>query len=314
MNYYEQYGISNSSLKYLNPEEGGSPLRFKNFLDGKNDKWESTSLERGTLLHSWVEDPDKFIVEDIDKPSSPYDKVAEYIATLDQTQNLDQAIIQKFRDDNFYKAWKDETILNKFKENCTEYLAFLAKKSDKIVMTKATKEIVDSCKQSILDHNFARNLLFNIERTDPNEEITYEDYDKFNELEFYWKYNGMPLKARIDRLLVKDNQAVLVDLKTTSYAKSLFKTGSFESYRYYRQMAFYVNAIKTNMSHITDIEVYMVVVETTKYYETLVVKLSEETLEKGYEEFTRLLELAKFCEVNGYKYFPEEFENKYIVI
>jgi len=314
MNYYEQYGISNSSLKYLNPEEGGSPLRFKNFLDNKADKWESTSLERGTLLHSWVEDPSKFIVEDIDKPSSPYDKVAEYISTLDQSQNLDSAIIAKFRADNFYKSWKDETILTKFKENCTEYLKFLNKRDGKIVMTKATKEIVDSCKQSILNHPLANNLLFNIERTAPSEDIMYEDYEKFNELEFYWNYNDMPLKSRIDRLLIKDNHAVLVDLKTTSYAKSFFKTGSFESYRYYRQMAFYVNAIRTNMPHITNIEVYMVVVETTKYYETLVVKLSEETLKRGYDEFMKLLELAKFCEINGYKYLPEELTNKYIII
>jgi len=41
------------------------------------------------------------------------------------------------------------------------------------------------------------------------------DYRKYNEVSFYWNENGIRCKARLDRILVTDDEVHVIDLKTT---------------------------------------------------------------------------------------------------
>lgn len=41
------------------------------------------------------------------------------------------------------------------------------------------------------------------------------DYRKFNEVSFYWEEQGIPCKARLDRIVVTDDEVHVIDLKTT---------------------------------------------------------------------------------------------------
>lgn len=61
--------VSSSSLKELNPEQGGSIISFLNFFREKTEKNDSLALERGKLIHSYIEKPDNFIIADIEKPT-----------------------------------------------------------------------------------------------------------------------------------------------------------------------------------------------------------------------------------------------------
>lgn len=42
-----------------------------------------------------------------------------------------------------------------------------------------------------------------------------EDYRKYNEVSFYWQEKGIPCKARLDRIIVTDDEVHVIDLKTT---------------------------------------------------------------------------------------------------
>jgi hypothetical protein len=42
-----------------------------------------------------------------------------------------------------------------------------------------------------------------------------KDYRKFNEVSFYWTQNGISCKARLDRVVVTDDEVHVIDLKTT---------------------------------------------------------------------------------------------------
>lgn len=42
-----------------------------------------------------------------------------------------------------------------------------------------------------------------------------QDYRKFNEVSIYWDYDDIRCKARLDRVLVLDDEVIVVDLKTT---------------------------------------------------------------------------------------------------
>lgn len=73
-NYYEvgtreEPVISNSSLSCLNPEEGGSIIRFLNFFGEREEQKNSLSLNRGKLIHKYIEDSNKFIVDEGEKPT-----------------------------------------------------------------------------------------------------------------------------------------------------------------------------------------------------------------------------------------------------
>jgi len=75
MNNYYEVGtkedpvISNSALSCINPDEGGSIGKFMNFFGEKEEKKSSLSLDRGKLVHKYVEDSSKFIVEELNKPT-----------------------------------------------------------------------------------------------------------------------------------------------------------------------------------------------------------------------------------------------------
>ncbi|MFZ9315675.1 MAG: PD-(D/E)XK nuclease-like domain-containing protein [Candidatus Nanopelagicaceae bacterium] len=42
-----------------------------------------------------------------------------------------------------------------------------------------------------------------------------KDYRKYNEVSFYWQENGIDCKARLDRIIVTDEEVHVLDLKTT---------------------------------------------------------------------------------------------------
>lgn len=73
-NYYtvgtkEDPVISNSSLSCLNSEEGGSVRKFINFFSEREEEKISLSLTRGKLIHKYIEDSSKFIVDEGEKPT-----------------------------------------------------------------------------------------------------------------------------------------------------------------------------------------------------------------------------------------------------
>lgn len=61
--------VSSSSFHAINPEEGGSIVKFRNFFHEKDEEKHSLSLDRGKLVHKYQEDPDKFVVEDFEAPT-----------------------------------------------------------------------------------------------------------------------------------------------------------------------------------------------------------------------------------------------------
>jgi len=62
MDYYQSTKISNSSLSYINPEQGGSPRKFKDYIDGNSNNISSPSLYAGTTIHQYFLEPETFIV------------------------------------------------------------------------------------------------------------------------------------------------------------------------------------------------------------------------------------------------------------
>jgi hypothetical protein len=79
---------SSSSLGWLNPEEGGSIKKFLNFFEGDDEEREerepetSKSLDNGRLVHKYIENSDKFIIEDKEKPTEMMAGLLEKVVTV----------------------------------------------------------------------------------------------------------------------------------------------------------------------------------------------------------------------------------------
>lgn len=301
--YFDIQAVSNSLLGDLEPTQGGSPSKFYRSLSGDKEKIDSLSLERGSLLHDWMELPSSFIIADIDKPSGMMGTLVDiyYQELLDNGDPDPFEICQK---NDLYKNIKTEVVLRKkFIEEGSDYLNFLIEASGKRVMTKATKYIVERCQDSLMNNPFAVKLMFG-------------DYDlKVKEQIILWEEDGIACKAKLDIGIVDGDTVIIPDLKTTSKSAYNFKE-SFEFWHYYRQFEMYKRAFKIWLAdqriYPKKIKFFNIVVETNGAFNAVVQDY------KGYTdlaktELDRLLKQVKWHQETGiWSHTPEEWHKGYI--
>jgi len=307
-NYYGREEISNSDLGELKV----SPRRFV-MRKEREMQTKSAALELGTLIHKFTLEPEKFIIADVEPVGG---KMGEYIKAYFE---LEKSGLEKSKIPEMaylhaqYKAAhsKPETILKSFKnkpENIAFY-EFLKNADGKIALTAKDKQIVEGCLTSLRGHVVANRLLFS------------EQKESFNEKEVFFNQHGVKCKSKLDRLIVdNENKTVtLIDLKTTSsqvygectplntdtgiLMRDWHVTGFMYSclqYSYYRQLAFYINAVKAEYPEYK-VEAFIVAVDTKGSYDSAVYQLPKEWLDKGNEEIQCLLtELNHYKETNNW--------------
>jgi len=305
--YYDVQGVSNSSLRYINPEENGSPVLFKEHWDGKTPSLKTSSLEFGNLLHLAVLEPHLCTYE-VDRSNTP-DKIRDILkqmysainesnkiaaavtGDLEPIGQLDEyvyAIIEACDREAYGRTWKNETRVNKIMSQGAPYWELL-RQTEKFIITENQLELMNCCIAGIKSNKKANDLMFN--KTD-----TTTVY--YNELEVYWRDDNyaFPLKGKIDRLKLdlKEKTFTIIDLKTTAKTLGQFKE-SFEKYRYARQMAFYTTAAQEWLDQngykmYEALNPVICAVETKGANRAGLFQLSDQTWFKGVNEKKDLLE------------------------
>lgn len=276
--------VSNSSLSYLNEEEGGGILKFLNYLDKKSDSKETKSMELGSLVHALLEDEnivDTFCTEEFEKPTSMMAQWVERVFIKNKGWlGTPSAFILQEKKDAYVTLKDSDKILEKFEKEGGPYYLFLDRNKDKKIIDQKLLKDAKKCLENINKDRIAFQLIDN---------AVTENMIVQNELEIYWKYLGIKCKSKLDRVVIDNNKKTikLVDYKTTGKPIYFFKD-SFNKYRYYRQMAFYKEAL-SYLYPDYEIEVFIIAVETFGTFECQVYKMTEETLDKGFMEFRNLL-------------------------
>jgi hypothetical protein len=241
INYYDVPALSNSAMGRLNPAQGGSLKKYQLWLEEDKERKELKYFERGRLLHTAILEPELYKVEDIERPSdtictlveSVFEEFGAVRAVLPDPLNLDHKMlylqvfnnIQKRAEElNYGQKWKPDTVFEKVRKEGSEYLEFLRSASDKLVITKKDKEIIDGCYFALQKHPEAQRMLF---QEESNKE--YEIYETFEDVQ---------MKSKLDIHKVDDNVITVRELKSTSMPVTLFPF-SFTKFRYYRQSAVY---------------------------------------------------------------------------
>jgi hypothetical protein len=322
MGYFNVPAVSNSGMSGLNPNQGGSPRIFKSI---KQDAKYSLSLDRGSLLHLAILEPDKFIVQDVDRPSGMMGAFVEalYQLELDSGQqawfdpSTKQAggILLTAKELSGYKT-STETVWNNFqKPDAQAYYEYLKTTPGKLAVTRDTREILDECISNLRAHPVAKKLLFEEDddiATWNEEEIYWEEPIEIIDQEGFEVVVNVPCKIKVDRLRYNSRHKRFqnVDLKTSG--KGLGRFGdSFRDFRYYRQNAFYdlgirrfaqqLNLEVNGISHLN------VVVETVNLHEVGVFKSTPEWLEKGRLEYEEVLKRYAWHQHHNLWEYPMEY-------
>lgn len=250
--------VSNSRLGLVDPSTGGSIKLFEKSFEKKK---KSAALNLGTIVHSLLLQADDFLISDYVKPSGKvgdivYDvyKMRQRNSNMKAYEALEVAV--KYHD--YYNGKPSKRILENLIRDGKPYYLYLKKCKEKdFILNSDEVNVALGCMDSLTANATAYSLLF---PTDPK-------IQSFNEMaiacDAMLDTTRYTLKIKIDNwtLDLKNKRVVLNDLKTTGVGLQnfvdgywefyptatedikIFHPGSFQKYKYYRQLAMYAKVL-----------------------------------------------------------------------
>lgn len=312
--YYEDNTrISNSAIGWFLKK---GPRYLRDMLDGKEEGISGKYLEKGTMIHEYILQPEEFWKDyeilDFEVPRVKQQKdLCEKYYNYKLTNPLeseDRLLLDAY---NFAYSNKksDEQKLTEARditENYAKYIKYLEIESKKKVISFSDLTMLKQIKTNLEEHIAANKLLFDVPTT----------YDCHNEFHINWDYKGIPCKSLLDRVMFDhvNKKIILIDLKTTSDVYN-FKH-SVEEYDYYRQITYYLLAISWYMKDQEidisdyDCEAYIIAIQTNSNNEIRVFNMFNETeLESQKNKIiTALSELSYHYQSNNWDHTHNYYE------
>lgn len=327
---YSKY-ISNSRLKLINPDEGGSPSKF--FAGLNNNKIYSDALIFGSAVHELTLQPNDFVLTNIDRPTAKAgfmadyiyenyinpegewigDNIGEIIAALE-----DNIFIEASDEIDYYKGKMNDDKITALKEKCKQYWIDRAAYEDEhrdgptpIYLPSKMREQLSEVLNAFNKNNKFTDLL--------NPKGLLEDPISKNETTILMdmeyevtlpegevKTGILHLKSKLDNFTVdnENNTIIVNDVKTTGKYVTEFASGAFNFFHYYRELGMYTWLLKHAVAkhyniYNPTIKSNCLVVETFPGYFTKTYELTKTDLLKGMQEFGWLLrQVAYFKAVN----------------
>lgn len=308
---YKDY-ISNSKLSLINPDQGGSPDKFKEgFTGGFNDSFELGSAVHGTLLQ-----PEEFVVPDIYKPTAKLGLFAEEVYKFRQKGNSISKSIELARvsADYYQKGFTKNRLNTAIKKSLDFYLKRMRYVEDPVkvplFLSERNAEKYKQCINSITNDKEMMGYL--------KPEGLLSNPEIFNEFAILCEIKVVregeedqiiKVKSKIDSFTIDHEMGVinLNDLKTTGRPVAWFMgqyvdkgpdighewvNGSFENYHYYRQAAFYTWLLQAHCRKEYPGYTYktnFLVVETNPEYKCRVINVQNPWIKLGLKETKKLI-------------------------
>lgn len=288
--YYEDSTrISNSAIGwFLNK----GPAFFRRMLDGKEKGLDLPQLRKGTMIHEFLLQPDKFwddyVLFDGEKPKSA--QAQKFCENLINTVEIE---LNKQFSDAYRKSYSivgksEDKILSEALKISVEYKDYIeAIKSKKILISQYDLDQLMKIQQNVDEHKLAKQL---IQKAGKHDNIHV--YHEFQINWEYWindelnhgAYTPIACKSLLDSCTFDFNARVctIMDIKTT--AKLWHFEDSMKEFDYCRQLCFYKEAVYwylTNILELSNDEIdkwvfkyYIIAIDTTGSNEIRVFTLS----------------------------------------
>lgn len=288
--YYEDSTrISNSAIGwFLNK----GPAFFRRMLDGKEKGLDLPQLRKGTMIHEFLLQPDKFwddyVLFDGEKPKSA--QAQKFCENLINTVEIE---LNKQLSDAYRKSYSiigksEDKILSEALKISVEYKDYIeAIKSKKILISQYDLDQLMKIQHNVEEHKLARLLI-----RKAGEHLNVHVYHEFQINWEYWindelnhgAYTPVVCKSLLDSCTFDFNARVctIMDIKTT--AKLWHFEDSMKEFDYCRQLCFYKEAVYwylTNILELSNDEIdkwvfkyYIIAIDTTGSNEIRVFTLS----------------------------------------
>ena len=306
--YYEDNTrISNSAIGwFLNK----GPAYFRRMLDGKEKGLDLPQLRKGTMIHEFLLQPDKFwddyVLFDGEKPKSA--QAQKFCENLINTVEIE---LNKQLSDAYRKSYSivgksEDKILSEALKISVEYKDYVeAIRSKKILISQYDLDQLMKIQHNVGEHKLARQL---IRRA--GEHGSIHVYHEFQINWEYWTtddlnhgaYTPIACKSLLDSCTFDFNARVctIMDIKTT--AKLWHFEDSMKEFDYCRQLCFYKEAVYWYLSNVLELSnnefdkwtfrFYIIAIDTTGSNEIRVFTLGsaqvnsrEETINKFMVEY-----------------------------
>lgn len=282
--YYEDNSrISNSAIGwFLNK----GPTYLRRMLDGKEKGLDLPQLRKGTMIHEFLLQPDKFWDDYVlfvgEKPKSS--QAQKFCECLSNTVELE---VEKQLSDAYRKSYSivgksEDKILSEALKMSVEYKDYIEViKSRKILISQYDLDQLMEIQHNIGEHKAARKLL--------RKAMDHGSVHVYHEFQINWYSQDVPCKSLLDSCTFDfDNKVVtIMDLKTT--AKLWHFEDSMKEFGYYRQLEFYhkavewylTNVLGLNSQELTSWEFkhYVIAIDTVGNNEIRVFGIDSEELE-----------------------------------
>lgn len=278
--YYEDNTrISNSAIGWFLKK---GPRFYRDMIDGKEEGLKLPQLERGTMIHEYILQPEDFwndyVILDYEVPKVKQQKdfCEIYANSLELIEDDKKIAAYKSAYSN---SKSSEIVLKEAIELCNRYANYIkalqSKKDNRKVISFADLNMLKNIKNNIDNHKKAKELLEDI-----------PGVESHNEFHINWELPVddwiAPCKSLLDRCIFDhiNKKITLIDLKTTSDVYN-FKH-SVEEFDYYRQITYYLLAISWYMKDQEidisdyDCEAYIIAIQTNSNNEVRVFNMFNE--------------------------------------
>ena len=277
--YYEDNTrISNSAIGwFLNK----GPAYFRRMLDGKEKGLDLPQLRKGTMIHEFLLQPDKFwddyVLFDGDKPKSA--QAQKFCENLINTVEIE---LNKQLSDAYRKSYSivgksEDKILSEALKISVEYNDYIeAIRSKKTLISQYDLDQLMKIQHNVGEHKLARQL---IRRAGEHGNIHV--YHEFQINWDYWvidelnhgDYTSIACKSLLDSCTFNfdTKTCTIMDIKTT--AKLWHFEDSMKEFDYCRQLCFYKEAVYWYLANVLELsndeidkwifKYYIIAIDTT---------------------------------------------------
>ena len=304
--YYEDLTrISNSNIGWFLQK---GPAYLHKMLTNPPPEEKNYVLERGTLIHMYILQPEEFrntyVVWDKSRPTSAQqEKFCQALAsTLEIEPN--RAILSAYKEAYSTAGKSEDKMLSeglKIASTLKDYIDFLKANDGRTMISPYEYQMLEKIKQNVQSHKLAWHII-----DAPLRAAELCDYEAHHEFHINWECRGVQCKSLLDGLTLdfKNKKAIIYDLKTTQ--KLWHFEDSIDQYDYCRQLAYYSMAVDWYLEEECKeepldwtYEYYIVGIDTTGSNEIRVFKVEPYMVQSRMDTIFDALTAIKWHQTTG---------------
>ena len=317
--YYEdKTRISNSNIGwFLNK----GPAYLHKMLTDPPPEEKNPVLERGTMIHEYILEPEEFqkdyVVWNKSRPFSvQQEKFCQALASSLEIEP-NRAILDAYKQAYSTAGKSEDKMLSeglKIASTLKDYIDFLKSDDKRLMITPSEAKMLERVKQNIQSHKLAKTIIWPFGDgfdTEGNRiyfsrhefHINWEaGYGIIDETEYY----PVKCKSLLDGLTLdfRNKKAIIYDLKTT--AKLWRFEESIDMYDYLRQLCYYTMAVDWYLENECNedyskwsYEYYIIGIDTTGTSEIRVFKIEPYMVESREKTIQNSLEAISWHQMNN---------------